>query len=134
MKELKQMVLNKHSTTRVVENIKLKKRLLEAGDESHKNIKLAILWGGGAMRGTYGAGVALGFYLMGYREVFDQYFGISAGAANAAYLLSNQSDFGLTIYLEDLKKPDFINIWRALAGKSIANIDYVNEVLRYKNP
>ena len=64
--------------------------------------KLIIYVGGGAMAGVFGAGV---LYALAEQKVYDKVeaiYGVSAGAMDAAYFLSEQKEIGPSIYCEDL--------------------------------
>ncbi len=69
----------------------------------------------------------IGLKKLGLSQVFDVNVGVSAGAANLAYLLSGQAELGTTIYYEEMVTRRFINLWRLWR---IADIDYVEQVMR----
>jgi predicted patatin/cPLA2 family phospholipase len=69
----------------------------------------------------------IGLELAGLHDVFDVVVGVSAGAANAAYLLSKQTIPGTSIYYEDLTDKRFINPFRM---RKVVDIDYVEWVFR----
>jgi predicted patatin/cPLA2 family phospholipase len=74
--------------------------------------KLALIVEGGGMRGTLSAGALLALDVLGFRPVFDEVYATSAGAVNAAYFLSGQGAYGITIYFDDISNRRFINPWR----------------------
>ena len=74
--------------------------------------KLGLVVEGGAMRGVFSAGVDVGLEELGLTAVFDDVYGTSAGAINAAYFLAGQAAYGATIYYEDINNAQFINFAR----------------------
>jgi predicted patatin/cPLA2 family phospholipase len=74
--------------------------------------KLGLVVEGGAMRGVFSAGVDVGLEELGLTAVFDEVYGTSAGAINAAYFLAGQAAYGATIYYEDINNSRFINFAR----------------------
>jgi predicted patatin/cPLA2 family phospholipase len=74
--------------------------------------KLALVVEGGAMRGVFSCGADAGLEALGLTRVFDEVYACSAGAINAAYFLSGQAAYGVTIYYEDINNRNFINPWR----------------------
>jgi predicted patatin/cPLA2 family phospholipase len=111
----------------VSQRLREKARLLASDDQRHLECRTAIVACGGGIRGAFGAGVMIGLKKLGLSEVFDFNVGVSAGAANLAYLLSGQPELGTTIYYEEMVTRQFINPWRLWR---IADIDYVERVLR----
>jgi predicted patatin/cPLA2 family phospholipase len=71
--------------------------------------KLALIVEGGGMRGTLSAGALVALNVLGFRPVFDEVYATSAGAVNAAYFLSGQVAYGITIYFDDISNKRFIN-------------------------
>lgn len=71
--------------------------------------KLALIVEGGGMRGVLSAGALLALDILGFRAVFDEVYATSAGAVNAAYFLSGQGAYGITIYFDDISNRRFIN-------------------------
>ncbi len=96
----------------VLKNLFRKQRLLKKKDKNHKKLKTALVILGGGMRGAYGAGVVTALEKAGLNEVFDVVVGVSAGCADAAYFLADQSALGSTIWYEDLSNRKFINLFR----------------------
>jgi len=77
--------------------------------------KLIIYLGGGAMSGTYGAGVLKGIQENNFTDSIESIYAGSVGVVNAAYLLSQQPELGPTVYFEDLQK-GFIYPWNLFIG------------------
>jgi predicted patatin/cPLA2 family phospholipase len=107
--------------------IKEKLLLLNAGDSQHSKIRLVVLACGGGLRGAFGGGVLAGLTQLGLREAFDVAVGVSAGAANLAYFLSGQTAVGMSIYIEEMVSPRFINPMRFW---KIADVDFIERVIR----
>jgi predicted patatin/cPLA2 family phospholipase len=96
--------------------------------------KLGLVWEGGGMRGVISAGMGLALVQLGLPAVFDAVYGASAGAMNSAYFVSGQGWYGITIYYDDLSSRRFASVARALAGRSIVSLDYLEEVMRRRKP
>ena len=74
--------------------------------------RIALAIEGGGMRGTISAGMAYGLHELGLTRAFDGVYGSSAGAINAAWLLSSSPDG-----LRGWTNPDFgqaLISWRAM--------------------
>ena len=116
----------------VVRNILRKRELLASGDKDHQDIKTALIIGGGGVRGAFGAGVGLGLEQAGLRDAFDVAIGVSAGAADIAYLLSGQIELGSTLWYDDCASRRFINL--ALLTR-ILDMDYAaDQLMRVVKP
>lgn len=74
--------------------------------------KLALVVEGGAMRGVTSAGGALALSRLGYSHAFDEAFATSAGCMNVAYLLTDQANTGILVYLDLCTRGRFIRPWR----------------------
>lgn len=97
-----------------------------------KRIKSALVVQGGGMRGIFSAGSLIALQELGLKNAFDAIYGSSGGAMNAAYLLSNQTKFGTSIYYEDINNSKFINLLRI---NKILDMDYLfEEVVTLKKP
>jgi len=119
--------------TSVVENIRLKRKMLYLGNPKHERIKTAIIFEGGGMRGAYEDGVAIALAELGMGEVFDTVVGISRGAVTGAYFLSGQHKQCVPI-LELLANSEFINRLNLVRGKKIVNMEYMDKVFRKYKP
>jgi predicted patatin/cPLA2 family phospholipase len=121
----------KAQTTPLIKNLLRKKELLAEGNPDHERIRTALLVMGGGMRGVYGAGVVTGLEKAGFHDVFDLTAGVSAGAADIAYFLAGQAEYGTPIYYEQLANKTFINFARL---NKIMDIDYVDHICRFVKP
>src|SRR5262245_32067681 len=86
--------------------------------------KLGLVVEGGAMRGVFSAGAGVGLEELGLTAVFDEVYGSSSGAINAAYFLAGQAAYGATIYYEDINNSRFINFGRLT---KILDVDFLFE-------
>ena len=80
------------------------------------------------MRGIASAGMGLALVQLGLSNVFDYVYGSSAGALNAAYFVSGQGGFGISIYYENINNREFINPWRLLTPRPVVSLDYLFRV------
>ena len=98
--------------------IDLINRRISAGTGSYNDgRRLALIVEGGGMRGVLSAGCVLGLEKLGCRNVFDEVYGTSAGAVNAAYFLASQCELGISIYFDDISSLRFANparVWKIL--------------------
>lgn len=74
----------------VIQAIKEKKRLMDAG-EAHDHIQPLFIIDGGLMKGVYGTGAVIAIDELGYTTCFSAVAGVSSGAVAAAYLLSENT-------------------------------------------
>jgi predicted patatin/cPLA2 family phospholipase len=72
-----------------------------------KKEKIILYVGGGAMAGVFSGGVLAGLQKINFYDRIEAIYAGSAGAMNAAYFLSGQTELGASIYFEDLTH-DFI--------------------------
>ncbi len=113
----------------VLHNLLLKSEYLKNADNRHTQIRPAIYFEGGGMRGIFGIGVAMGLEQAGLTNTFDAIVGGSAGACNAMYFAAGQSELASTVYLDDLTGVRFIS-WKRFS--KIMDIDYLaDEVFRH---
>lgn len=96
----------------------------------------ALILEGGAMRSVHSAGALKAFAECGFSyDYFDMVFAASAGASNATYFLSGQTDDLWKAWSEALISKDFINFRNIFSrDKAVLNIDYaVEEVMKKKS-
>lgn len=77
--------------------------------------KVVIYLGGGVMSGVFGAGIVTELELADVYDKLESVYGGSAGAFNAAYFLTRQSELGSSIYWENLTN-NFIFPARIFSG------------------
>lgn len=95
----------------VIEAIKEKKRLMDAGEE-HGHIRPMLFVDGGLMKAAYGIGGGLALEELGYHKAFTSMVGVSSGAVSVAYFASENTKVGGTIAWEECSSRKFINMWR----------------------
>ena len=95
----------------VIDAIKEKKRLMDAGKE-HGHIRPLLFIDGGLMKGSYGVGTGLALEELGYTNVFDIVVGVSSGALSAAYFVSGEMRQSVSVTWEECCSRKFLNIWR----------------------
>lgn len=85
--------------------------------------KVALVIEGGCMRGVVSAGMTLA---VGRRivDALDAVYGVSAGSAAAAYLLAGQAE-AISIYYEDVNRPEFLDPRRFFSGEPMVDIPYL---------
>ena len=87
------------------------------------------------MRGVVSAGMVSALEELGLVDSFDNVYGSSAGAINAAYFLAGQAAFGTTIYAEDINNSSFISLGRMLTGRPIVDLGFlIDEVATRRKP
>jgi predicted patatin/cPLA2 family phospholipase len=88
----------------------LKERALriQQGQEPLDGRKVGLIVEGGAMRGVISCAALLGLEELGMTEAFDEVYGASAGAVNAAYFLAGQASYATTIYYQKVNSTRFI--------------------------
>ena len=94
----------------VIEIIKEKKRLMDAG-AAHEHIKLLLIIDGGLMKGAYGTGAAIALTELSLLEVFTAIVGVSSGAVISAYTLAGQARLGASMMWEELCTKQLWNPW-----------------------
>src|SRR2546421_8185149 len=82
--------------------------------------KIALIVEGGAMRGVISCAALMGLEDLGMTPVFDEVYGASAGAVNAAYFLAGQAAYATTIYYQKINNTRFI---RRFWHRKIVDID-----------
>lgn len=103
------------------------KERLESGSQPgyrQDNFKVGAVIEGGCMRGAVSGGETLGLCALGLLPAFDAVYGVSAGAAAAAYLIARQPE-AVSIYFENVNNESFINPRRALIGQPTVDISYL---------
>ena len=95
----------------VIEAIKEKKRLMDAG-EAHDHIRPLLIQGGGLMRGIYGVGAAIALEELGYTQAFSTMVGISSGAPTIAHFAAGSAKQGARVAIEECASREFVNVWR----------------------
>jgi predicted patatin/cPLA2 family phospholipase len=96
---------------------------------------VALVIGGGGMRGAYVAGMLRALERAGVRPAFDEVYGSSSGAISAAAFLTGSAADCAACFHEDLSTPEFISM-RRLGGRTpVVRLDHLlDEVLRVRRP
>jgi predicted patatin/cPLA2 family phospholipase len=98
--------------------------------------RVALVIEGGGMRGVYSGGMVRALEQLGLRDGFDEIYGTSAGAFNAAAFAVGNGAGAADIYPDDLSGTRFIDPRRALARRGpLIGLDYlVDDVLENSKP
>ncbi len=97
--------------------------------------RVALVIEGGGMRGVVSAGMTAAIEQLGLRDTFDEVHGASAGAFNAAFLLSGQAAYLATLYQYGFGDPRFVSFIRAVRGGPAFDMDHVvNHVWTRQRP
>src|SRR5262245_64259967 len=106
--------------TSTIDLLKKRGHCLKGGRESADGRKVGLIVEGGAMRGVISCAALMALEELGLTEAFDEIYGASAGAVNAAYFLAGQAAYATTIYYQRINNSRFIrNLWR----RKIVDID-----------
>ena len=103
-----------------VDLLKERVRRRRQGIQKWDGRKVALVVEGGAMRGIISCAALMALEDLGMTEVFDEVYGASAGAVNAAYFLAGQAALATTIYYQKINNTRFI---RRLWHRKIVDID-----------
>jgi predicted patatin/cPLA2 family phospholipase len=87
--------------------------------------RVALVVGGGGMRGAYVAGMLHALDRAGLRPGFDEVYGASSGAVSAASFLTGRADAGAAAFPEDLASPAFIDLRRLATGRPAVSLDHL---------
>jgi hypothetical protein len=93
--------------------------------------KIALVLFGGAMAGVRGGGFMIALNELGFDNAFDEIYSSSAGFCNASYLLSGNPQEGTSLYYEEFKDHNFIDLRKVW---NIADIDYVVRCTKKSKP
>jgi predicted patatin/cPLA2 family phospholipase len=103
-----------------IELLKERARRWRKGNPTADGRKVALIVEGGAMRGVISCAALMSLQDLGMTAVFDEVYGASAGAANAAYFLAGQAAYATTIYYQKINNTRFI---RRLWHRKVVDID-----------
>ena len=85
---------------RTIDLLRERARCLKEGREPADGRKVALIVECGAMRGVISCAALMALEELGMTDVFDEVYGASAGAVNAAYFLAGQAAYATTNALE----------------------------------
>ena len=106
--------------TYTIDLLKERARRAKQGRKPADGRKVGLVVEGGAMRGVISCAALMGLEELGMTEVFDEVYGASAGAVNAAYFLAGQASYATTIYYQQINNTRFI---RRFWHRKIVDID-----------
>src|SRR5215470_2607655 len=88
--------------------------------------KACLIVEGGAMRGVISCAALMALEDLGMTDVFDDVYGASAGAVNAAYFLAGQAAYATSIYYQKINNTRFLRrVWH----RKIVDIDDLFETI-----
>src|ERR1043166_4327319 len=106
--------------TRTIDLLRERARLARQGRQPEDGRKVGLVVEGGAMRGVISCAALMALEELGLTEAFDEVYGASAGAVNAAYFLAGQAAWATTIYYQKINNTRFI---RRFWHRKIVDID-----------
>ena len=106
--------------TDTIDLLKDRIRRVRQGREITDGRKVGLIVEGGAMRGVISCAALMALEDIGLTQAFDEVYGASAGAVNAAYFLAGQAGYATTIYYQKINNTRFI---RRFWHRKIVNID-----------
>src|SRR6059036_95873 len=106
--------------TGTIDLLKKRAALIKQGRKPADGRKVALIVEGGAMRGVISCAALMGLEELGMTEAFDEVYGASAGAVNAAYFLARQAAYATTLYYQKINNTRFI---RRFWQRKIVDID-----------
>lgn len=111
--------------TAVLEVLKEKKRMMEAG-LPHDHLQPLLIIDGGLMKGAYGTGAVLALEELGFTNCFCGVAGISSGAVAGAYLLSGNCSIGASVIYDEACSAQFRPRFDL---KNVINVRFFERVL-----
>jgi predicted patatin/cPLA2 family phospholipase len=96
--------------------------------------RVALVIGGGGMRGSYVAGMLRALDRSGLRPGFDEVYGASSGSFSAAAFVTGDADDCAACFPEDLCTDVFINMRRLGGRRPVVAIDHLVGVLSTHKP
>ena len=97
--------------------------------------RVALVIGGGGMRGSYVAGMLHALERAGLCAAFDEVYGSSSGAISAAAFLTGEAADCAACYSEDLCTRAFIDMRRLASGRPVVNLSLLlDDVLGRHKP
>lgn len=87
--------------------------------------RVALVIGGGGMRGAYVAGMLHALDRAGLRDGFDEVYGASSGGFSAASFLTGDADACAAAFPEDLATPVFVDLRRLGTRRPVVSLDHL---------
>src|SRR5215475_12136800 len=85
-----------------IDLLKERGHCFKQGREPADGRKACLVVEGGAMRGVISCAALMGLEDLGMTHIFDEVYGASAGAVNAAYFLAGQAAYATSIYYQKI--------------------------------
>ncbi|WP_134323144.1 patatin-like phospholipase family protein [Cumulibacter soli] len=97
--------------------------------------KVAIVVGGGGMRGGSTGGMVLALEEAGLTGCFDVAYGSSSGAFIAAAMIHGRGHAASRVFTEDMSAAEFINIRRLWRRSPVVSLDHlIGDILEHRKP
>ncbi len=96
--------------------------------------RVALVIGGGGMRGSYVAGMLRALERAGLTASFDEVYGASSGSFSAAAFLTGDAAACAACYTEDLCTDVFINMRRLGTRRPVVALDHLIGVMETTKP
>jgi predicted patatin/cPLA2 family phospholipase len=91
--------------------------------------RLALVIEGGGMRGAISGGMAMALEELGHRDAFDDVWGASAGALNAAWFSGGATAAGLPAWTDPVLRTATVRRRNLLRGRPLVDGRYLTEVV-----
>lgn len=96
--------------------------------------RVALVLGGGGMRGAYVAGMLHALERAGLMPAFDEVYGTSSGAVTGAAFLTGEAAACAACYAEDLTTPRFIDLRRLPSRRPAVDLGFLLDILSTTRP
>lgn len=97
--------------------------------------RVALVIGGGGMRGAYAAGMLRALQESGLTSAFDEVYGSSSGAMLAAAFVTGGAAGAATSYAEDMTTRTFIDMRRLGSRRPVLALNYLlDEIMGERRP
>src|SRR4051812_11204339 len=104
----------------IIDLLKDRANRLRQGKAPADGRKVGLIVEGGAMRGVISCAALQALEELGMTAAFDQVYGASAGAVNAAYFLAGQAAYATSIYYQKINNTRFI---RRMWHRQVVDLD-----------
>lgn len=97
--------------------------------------KVAIVVGGGGMRGGSTGGMVLALEEAGLTDCFDIAYGSSSGAFIASAMIHRRGEAASRVFREDMSEKEFIDLKRLWQRSPVMSLDHLlGEILTHRKP
>lgn len=97
--------------------------------------RVAIVVGGGGMRGGSTGGMVLALEEAGLSNCFDVAYGSSSGAFIASAMIHRRGVAASKVFRDDMSAPEFLNVRRLWSRSPVMSLDHLlDEILTHKKP